>query len=108
MSRIILAYGQIRSAGVLKGTELRQLTEAGVPILEKLADKIYEATGKTVALGDVFDKVSQKAISFEMVKEVFEDMSSITDYTGNLVLDFKGYRLDDIRCFASMIYTAVP
>lgn len=76
MSRIILAYGQIRSAGVLKGTELRQLTEAGVPILEKLADKIYETTGKTVALGDVFDKVSQKAISFEMVKEVFEDMTS--------------------------------
>lgn len=76
MSRIILAYGQIRSAGVLRGTELRQLTEAGVPILEKLADKIYEATGKTVALGDVFDKVSQKAISFEMVKEVFEDMTS--------------------------------
>ena len=76
MSRIILSYGQIRSAGVLKGTELRQLTEAGVPILEKLADKIYEATGKTVALGDVFDKVSQKAISFEMVKEVFEDMTS--------------------------------
>ncbi|MBR5452322.1 MAG: DNA-directed RNA polymerase subunit beta [Clostridia bacterium] len=29
------------------------------------------------------------------LKEVFEDMSSITDYTGNLVLDFKGYRLDD-------------
>ena len=31
----------------------------------------------------------------EGLKEVFEDMSSITDYTGNLVLDFKGYRLDD-------------
>ena len=29
------------------------------------------------------------------LKEVFEDMSSITDYTGNLVLDFIDYRLDD-------------
>ena len=27
--------------------------------------------------------------------EVFRDMSSITDYTGNLVLDFISYRLDD-------------
>ncbi len=31
----------------------------------------------------------------EGLKEVFEDMSSITDYTGNLVLDFIDYRLDD-------------
>ena len=29
------------------------------------------------------------------LKEVFEDMSSIADYTGNLVLDFIDYRLDD-------------
>ena len=29
------------------------------------------------------------------LKEVFEDMSSIDDYTGNLVLDFIDYRLDD-------------
>ena len=31
----------------------------------------------------------------EGLKEVFEDMSSIQDYTGNLVLDFIDYRLDD-------------
>ncbi len=31
----------------------------------------------------------------EGLKEVFADMSSITDYTGNLVLDFIDYRLDD-------------
>ncbi len=29
------------------------------------------------------------------LKEVFSDVSAITDYTGNLVLDFVGYRLDD-------------
>ena len=31
----------------------------------------------------------------EGLKEVFRDMSSITDYTGNLVLDFIDYRLDE-------------
>ena len=31
----------------------------------------------------------------EGLKEVFADMSSITDYTGNLILDFIDYRLDD-------------
>lgn len=76
MSRIILAYGQIRSAGVLKGTELRQLTEAGVPILEKLADKFTELEGKAVSIGDVFGKISQKMVSFEMVKDIFTDLTS--------------------------------
>ena len=31
----------------------------------------------------------------EGLKEVFEDMSAITDYQGNLVLDFIDYRLED-------------
>ena len=31
----------------------------------------------------------------EGLKEVFKDISSITDYQGNLVLDFIDYRLED-------------
>ncbi len=31
----------------------------------------------------------------EGLQEVFSDVSSITDYTGNLVLEFVGYRLDE-------------
>ena len=30
----------------------------------------------------------------EGLKEVFKDVSGITDYTGNLVLDFVDYKLD--------------
>ncbi|MDO4743614.1 MAG: DNA-directed RNA polymerase subunit beta, partial [bacterium] len=40
-------------------------------------------------------KDSYKWFLEEGLKEVFRDMSSITDYTGNLVLDFIDYRLDD-------------
>ena len=40
-------------------------------------------------------KDSYKWFLDEGLKEVFEDMSSITDYTGNLVLDFISYRLED-------------
>ncbi len=40
-------------------------------------------------------KDSYKWFVEEGLKEVFRDMSSITDYTGNLVLDFIDYRLDD-------------
>lgn len=76
MQRIILAYGQIKSAGVLKGTELRQLTEAGVPILDSLAKQIEKTTGKTVQLAEVFDMISKKQIPFAMVEQAFKDMTS--------------------------------
>lgn len=75
MSRIILAYGQIKSAGVLKGTELRQLTEAGVPILDKLAKKIEALKGEAVSIGDIFGMISQKMIPFQMVAEVFDELT---------------------------------
>ncbi len=75
MSRIILAYGQIKSAGVLKGTELRQLTEAGVPILDKLAEKIEALKGEAVSIGDIFGMISQKMIPFQMVAEVFDELT---------------------------------
>ena len=40
-------------------------------------------------------KDSYKWFLEEGLREVFEDVSSITDYTGNLVLSFISYRLDD-------------
>lgn len=76
MDRLILAYGQIRSAAFLRGTEVRQLTEAGVPILEELRQKFEELGEEGVTVGDVFDKISARMVPFEMVKEVFEDMTS--------------------------------
>ena len=40
-------------------------------------------------------KDSYKWFVEEGLREALEDMSSITDYTGNLVLDFIDYRLDE-------------
>ena len=39
-------------------------------------------------------KNSYKWFLDEGLKEVFKDVSGITDYTGNLVLDFVDYKLD--------------
>lgn len=76
MSRIILAYGQIRSAAFLRGTEVRQLTEAGIPILAELAKQFSEIEGRMVSAGEVFDKISLREVPFEMVEKVFKDMTS--------------------------------
>jgi hypothetical protein len=76
MNRLILAYGQVKSAAVLRGTELRQFTEAGLPMVSALADKFSELEGRVVSAGEVFDKISGREVPFQMVKEVLEDLTS--------------------------------
>lgn len=76
MNRLILAYGQVKSAAVLRGTELRQFTEAGLPMVSALADKFSELQGRVVATGEVFDKISNREVPFQMVKEVLEDLTN--------------------------------
>ena len=75
MSRIILAYGQVRSASVLRGQELRQFTEAGIPLVDELAKKFGELENRVVSASEVFDKISTRQVPFEMVKEVFQEMT---------------------------------
>ena len=76
MDRVVLAYGQVRATGHLRASEIRQFTEMGVPIVEELATKISKMNGELVTAADVMDMVSKRAISFELVKEVFDDMTS--------------------------------
>lgn len=76
MGRIILAYGQIRSASFLRGQEVRQLTEAGIPILDELAKQFEELEGRAVSVGEVFDKISARQVPFEMVEKAFKNMTS--------------------------------
>jgi len=76
MDRIILAYGQVKAATVLRGQELRQFTEAGIPIVDKLADKFGKLEGRVVSAGEVFEKISNRMVSFKMVDEIFTDLTS--------------------------------
>lgn len=75
MGRIILAYGQVRSAAFLRGQELRQFTEAGIPLVDELAKRFTILENKVVSAGDVFDKISQKEVSFGMVKDVLWELT---------------------------------
>ena len=73
MGRIILAYGQVRSAAFLRGQELRQFTEAGIPMVEALADKFSKLENRVISAGEVIDMISKKKVSFEDVKDVLWD-----------------------------------
>lgn len=76
MGRLILAYGQVRSAAFLRGQEVRQFTEAGIPLLDELAKKFSMLEGRVVSVGEVFDKISRREVPFQMVKDVLWDMTN--------------------------------
>lgn len=75
MGRIILAFGQIKAAKFLKGTELRQLTDASIPMVDKLAERFSELEGRIVSAGEVFDMISKKKVTFEDVKDVLWELT---------------------------------
>ena len=75
MNRLILAYGQVRAASVLRGQELRQFTEAGIPLVDLLAKKFKELGREGTTTADVFELISKRAVPFSMIEEIFIDMT---------------------------------
>lgn len=76
MSRATLFLGQVFATGYLRASELRQATELGIPLVDKLAKKLEELNGRAYTAAEVSDLISKRAISFELVEQVFKDMTS--------------------------------
>ncbi len=76
MQRLILAYGQVKAANYLRGTELRQFSEAGINILGELATYFSEVENRAISVGEVFQMVSKRMVSFADVEEVFRRITS--------------------------------
>lgn len=70
MPQLVLAFGQVRTAGKLTGQELRQFNEAGVDLLGGLAENL----GKTKA--EIKDMVSEGKIGFDDVDQTLKNMTS--------------------------------
>lgn len=76
MGRLILAYGQVKTANFLRASEVRQFTEAGVNMYGELARYFTEIEGKAVSTADVVERVSKRMVKFEDVAEVFRRMTN--------------------------------
>ena len=75
MQRLILAYGQVKAAAFLKGTEVRQFTEAGVNIYSELQEYFKEEKGLDYTTGEIVKMISAKKITFEDVEAIFQRMT---------------------------------
>lgn len=60
---------------ITHNSEVRQFTEAGLGIVDALAEKLSVANGELVKASDVMDMISKREIPFEMVAEIFQDMT---------------------------------
>lgn len=76
MQRLILAYGQVKAANYLRGTELRQFSEAGINMLGELSKYFSEIEHRAVSVGEVFDRISKRMVGFKDVEEVFNRIAS--------------------------------
>lgn len=76
MDRLILAYGQVKAANYLRGTELRQFSEAGINILGELSKYFTELEGRAISVGEVFERVSNRMVAFADVEEIFRRLTS--------------------------------
>ena len=79
MGRLILALGQVKAANYLRGTEVRQFTEAGFNILGELAKYYQELEGRMVSVAEVQERVTKRMVSFGDVEEIFK---RVTDAGG--------------------------
>src|SRR6218665_264739 len=70
LSRINLVYGQVRAKGKLMGDDLRQFTEAGIPMVAELAKKFNKTTAEVSAM------VSAGKVGFKDVKDVLFSLTN--------------------------------
>lgn len=80
VQRLVLAYGHIKSSGVLTGIQRRQLETAGIGItaeLAKLYNEQYRASGSSerVTAEDVFKRIKDRQVTFEDVEKVFKRLT---------------------------------
>ena len=76
MQRLILAYGQVKAANYLRGTELRQFSEAGINILGELSKYFTELEGRAISVGEVLERGTKRLVAFSDVEEIFKRITS--------------------------------
>lgn len=76
MGRLILAYGQVKAAAYLHGTEVRQFTEAGINMYGELQKLFKTRDQADYTTAQIVDMISKRKVTFEDVKQVFENLTS--------------------------------
>lgn len=71
MQRLILAYGQVKAAAYLRGTEVRQFTEAGINLYGELQAYFKEVKQESYTTAQIVDMISKRKVTFEDIEQIF-------------------------------------
>lgn len=93
MGRLILAYGQVKTANFLRASEVRQFTEAGVNIYDNLARYFSEIEGRAVSAAEVVERVTKRMVIFSDVEEIFKRMTD----EGGVFFNMQEVQSDTVR-----------
>lgn len=75
MGKLILAYGQVKAAAYLRGSEVRQFTEAGINMYGELQQYFKEVKGEAYTTAQIVDMISKRKVTFEDVEAIFQRMT---------------------------------
>lgn len=75
MGRLILAYGQVKAAAYLRGSEVRQFTEAGINMYGELQQYFKEVKREAYTTAQIVDMISKRKVTFEDVEAIFQRMT---------------------------------
>lgn len=93
MERLVYNLGQIRAQTVLTARDARDFANAGLPIVSSLADMYSKLEGRVVSTGDVFDRMKKKAVSYNDVMTVINQMTD----EGGKFFDFQAKQAGTLK-----------
>lgn len=93
MGRLILAYGQVKAAAYLRGTEVRQFTEAGINLYGELQRYFEEVKGEAYTTAQIVDMISKRKVTFEDIENIFK---RLTD-SGGLFYNMQEIQAETLR-----------
>lgn len=93
IDRLTYALGQIKAYSYLNARDARMFANAGIPLVKELADHYTELEGRLVSTADVYDRIKKKAVDYNTVMSVVNEM---TDENGKF-FNFQAKMADTLK-----------
>lgn len=93
VERLTYALGQIKAYEYLNSRDARIFANAGIPLVKQLSQQYSELEGRIVSVGDVYDRIKKKAVSYNDVMGV---LTRMTDEGGRF-FDYQAKVADTLK-----------
>lgn len=93
VERLTYALGQIKAYEYLNSRDARIFANAGIPLVKQLSEYYSQLEGRMISVGDVYDRIKKKAVSYNDVMGV---LTRMTDEGGRF-FDYQAKVADTLK-----------